>query len=425
MNRLDNMLERLPPPWRIEAGSLFWRLLQVVGNQLDAFDEDLDRVQRSHWIETAFDRVDLEQLGALFEVPALAWEPDELYRQRLLATITARLSGAVTGDALLRVVDRLLTAADEALETAPVLERGARRRRLVEFPVVRVHSRALRQRRGLLQPLDQIELTNESLTPSTLCGAIFGVAGGKTCVPTLVNLTTGEALSYLGRVPCGAMLRLGFTGAAPSWRATAELDGVDVSDRLVSGQGFAADRPLPMPAEQPARPVTLARGKNRLWFVPLGLFDRPAFDAAVFASPDPATMQGRYAGAEPQALFDRALFFQDPAVALDLWWDERRPARFDIELAAAGELRVAGERPQPELDRERLLAILRDTVGLLRAAAVDGRVRPRAIAEVGRSRDRSTVLRPDAGLETSPQEAGLAAIGALFDFTARDGARFE
>ena len=59
MNRLDNMLERLPPPWRIEAGSLLWRLLQIVGNQLDAFDEDLDRVQRSHWIETAFDRVDL------------------------------------------------------------------------------------------------------------------------------------------------------------------------------------------------------------------------------------------------------------------------------------------------------------------------------------------------------------------------------
>ena len=54
MNRLDNMLERLPPPWRIEAGSLLWRLLQIVGNQLDAFDEDLvtlgGRFRRSRWL---------------------------------------------------------------------------------------------------------------------------------------------------------------------------------------------------------------------------------------------------------------------------------------------------------------------------------------------------------------------------------------
>lgn len=425
MNRLDNMLERLPPPLRIESGSLLWQVLRIVGNQLDAFDEDLDRVQRSHWIATAYDRIDLEKLGALFEIPALAWEPDELYRQRLLATIAARLEGAVSGESLMKVVGRLQSAADEALALAPVLERGAKRRQLIEFPAMRMHSRALRDRKGLLQPLDKIELTNEGLLPARLCGAVFGVGGGKTCVPTLINLTTGEVLCYLGRVPCGSMLKLGFTGADPIWRATAELDGVDVSDRLIGGSGFTPGQTIPLAAEQPAKPLTLARGRNRLWFVPLGIFDKPGFDASVFSSPDPALTQARWAQTDPQVVFDQTLFFQDPAAALDLWWDELRPARFDIVLAAMGERREAGLRPQPDLDRERLLAILRQTVGLLRAAAVDGRVRARAIAESARSRDRLTVLRPDAGLETNPQEVELAALGALFDFTATDGARFE
>ena len=425
MNRLDNMLERLPPPWRIESGSLLGQVMQIVGNQLDAFDEDLDRVQRSHWIATAFDRGDLEKLGALFEIPALAWEPDELYRQRLLATIAARLEGALSGASLLEVVKRLQLAADEALALAPVLERGAKRRTLIEFPAMRMHSRALRERKGLIQPLEQIELRNEGLLASRLCGALFGARGGKTAVPTLINLTTGEVLCYLGRVPCGATLKLGFTGADPIFRASAELDGIDVSDRLVSGAGYVPGGQVPLAPEQPAKPLTLARGLNRIWFVPLGLFGRPGFDASVFSSPDPSLLQGRWDQAEPQVVFDHALFFQDPAAALDLWWDEQRPARFDIEVAAMGERREAGLRPQPELDRERLLTILRQTIALLRAAAVDGRVRPRAIAESGRSRDRLTILRPDVGLESSPQAAELAALSALFDFTAKEGARFE
>ncbi|MFV8754467.1 hypothetical protein ACNOYE_28295 [Nannocystaceae bacterium ST9] len=417
------MLDRLPPAWRIESGSLLWQVMRIVGNQLDAFDEDLDRVQRSHWIATAFDRVDLEKLGALFEIPALAWEPDELYRQRLLATIAARLEGAVSGESLMKVVARLQGAADEALALAPVLERGAKRRVLNEFPAQRMHSRSLRERKGMVQPLETIELVNEGLLPTRLGGALFGVRGGKTCVPTLINLTTGDALSYLGRVPCGSMLKLGFTGEDPIWRATAELDGVDVSDRLVGGSGWLPGQVVPL--EQPAKPITLARGSNRIWFVPMGLFGRPGFDASVFSNPDPELLQARWGQTEPAVVFDRALFFQEPVAALDLWWDERRPARFDIEIAAMGERREAGLRPQPELDRERLLAILRQTIGLLRAAAVDGRVRPRAIAEQGRSRDRLTLLRPDGGLETNPQDIELAALGALFDFTAKDGARFE
>lgn len=419
MNRLDNMLERLPPNWRIESGSLLWQLLRLLANHLEAFDEDLDRVQRSHWIETAFDRIDLEQLGALFEIPALDWEPDELYRERLLATIAARLEGAVSGESLLRVVDRILVASDEALAKKPVLERGAKRRALIEFPPVRVHARALRDRKGLLQPLEIVTLTNEGLLPAALGGALFGARGGRTCLPTLINLTTGQVLCYLGKLVCGATLEL----IPGETSVSARLDGVEVGDRLIGGTGYVAGQAVPLTPE-PAKPLMLARGANRIWYVPLGLFDRPGFDASTFSNPDPELLQGRYSQADAQVYFDRALFFQEPGVALDLWWHERRPARFDIEVARMGERRDAGARAQPELDRTRLLAILEQTIDLLRAAGVDGRMRARVLTDVGRSRDRVTVLRPDAGLETSPQADELAGLEALFDFTAKDGARF-
>lgn len=427
MNRLDNMLERLPPAWRVDPGSLLQRFLDVVALELDRFDEDMDRVQRSHWVDTAFDRRDLEKIGALFEIPALSWEPDELYRARLKATIAARLEGAVTPGTLDEVVGRILGAADRTLGTTPVLEPRQSRRRLVEFPSVRVFSPELRARQGLLAPLEKIELVHRGLWSSHLEGAYFGVTGRRTVLPTLVNLSTGEVLTWVGRVPAGAMLRLEVEGEGSQAQLRAELDGVDVSDRLISGRGFTpgSSAALPLEADAAPRPITLERGSNLLWFVPLGLFDAPGFDQAVFSVPDPKTKQGRFsAEAGASVNFNEALFFQEPAIALDLWWREARPARFQFELAAS-ERREAGARPLPEQDRARLLSLLRNTVDLLRAAGVDGRVLSNPLRERSPQHDRVTILRPDQGLETSEHDARLTALGALFDTTAKDGARFE
>jgi hypothetical protein len=41
MNRRDAMLERLPPIYRISAGSLFYQLLAIMANH-QAVDEDMD-----------------------------------------------------------------------------------------------------------------------------------------------------------------------------------------------------------------------------------------------------------------------------------------------------------------------------------------------------------------------------------------------
>src|SRR5262245_2053241 len=108
MNRRDAMLDRLPPIHRIEKGALLWQIVALAGNAVTAFDEDMDRVQRSHWLDTAFDREDLAKLGELFGVLIQPWEPEGLYRQRLKATVAARLQGAVTRGCIEPALTRIL-----------------------------------------------------------------------------------------------------------------------------------------------------------------------------------------------------------------------------------------------------------------------------------------------------------------------------
>src|SRR5690606_15965073 len=96
VSRLDTMLERLPAPLAIDPGSRLREVLGVVAAELAALDEDRDRIQRSHWVDHAFERDDLAGLGALFAVVPAAWEPLGLFRTRLKATVAALLRGSVT-----------------------------------------------------------------------------------------------------------------------------------------------------------------------------------------------------------------------------------------------------------------------------------------------------------------------------------------
>ena len=54
MSHLSRMLDLLPPPYTIAPDSVLASLLDRVALEMDAFQEDLDRYQRSHWIRAAF-----------------------------------------------------------------------------------------------------------------------------------------------------------------------------------------------------------------------------------------------------------------------------------------------------------------------------------------------------------------------------------
>jgi hypothetical protein len=439
MNRLDAMLGRLPPLYRDREGSLLHGLVALFGMAGAAFDEDMDRVQRAHWVDHALDRGDLAKLGELFEIAPAAWEPDDLYRARLKATIAARFAGAVTRSAMEEVLIRILDGAQKALgvrfmELAAPTAAGPSRFRtgpprragepaFVEFPTRRRRVPELAGAAARLRPLDRAVLRNRGLHPVPLACALTGVAGGRTAVPVLANLTTGQVVVFAGLVPCGRTLRL---EAEDGERLVARLGSADVSDRIYTGDGFVPGADFEPVVPHPApRPIMLERGTNELWFFPLALFDADGLDAYLHAMPDLGLVHGRFGGGEAEAgtPFDASLFEQPPSLSVDLWWDEAQPAAFRFEIPAGA---VLWRRPRTgarELDQERLLVLLRQTIAMLRAAGVDGDVLAVPLRERQGAEDRVRVWSPLVGQEEMRVEARLAAISALFDLTARDGSR--
>jgi hypothetical protein len=447
MDRTAAMLDRLPPIYRVQAGSLIDEVLRLVALQMEIFDEDLDRVQRSHWIGDAFDRDDLTKIGSLVGVAPESWEPDTLYRARLETVVAARLRGAVTPASLELVLTRLLGAAQELLGVRylAILPEGPgapdifqttqsdwqSRPTFLEFPTVRRRSDDLVAKGGLLQPHDHFTLTNRGLEATQLQLVVRGMAGGRTAVPLIVNLTNGTAIGYAGVVRCGEELHL-TVGA--DGKLDARLNDVDVRARVYTTAQFQAGVPFTpqLPDPQP-RPIQLERGDNDLWFISLALFDVPGLDAAMLAMATPDQVQGTFAAKDQSATgttFDRAVFFQPPAVVLDAFWNERVPATFRFDIPAGVVRRDADplhrrSASEHEQLRVRLFALLAETVDLLRAAAVDGQVRARSLEDQQRMSDRCTILGAQQQEQASSGVDVLAALSALFDVTATDGSRME
>jgi hypothetical protein len=441
MNRLEATLQRLPPIYNVEPGSLLYQFMALFANSMAAYDEDMNRVQRSHWVDAAFDRQDLVKLGALFDIPAAPWEPHHLYRARLKATIAARLQGAVSRDVLEFVLVQIIDGAQQALATRyfdlptiigggrSVFQTGASEDPLqpafIEFPKQRRRSPELLDNKGLFRALSKFTLTNKGLHPVALQGVIRGVTGRVTTVPVLVNLTNGQVLTYVGDLPCGAELRL---GVDPEGKITARLGDEDVRERVYTGQGFVpGEKFTPAIPDPEPLPLMLERGDNRLWYFPLALFDEKILNAGVYGMPALDLQHGRFAQRgqeESGTLFDKSLFEQPPGVSLDLWWDEDAVATFRFEIPAGVIRREAAQTGDLETDRTRLFALLQQTIDLLRAAAVDGRVVPRPLRETQPLEDRVRVLDPTHIRDEMRMESRLSGLSALFDSSAMEGSRF-
>lgn len=430
------MLDRLPPPLRADAAGLLGRVLANADAQLACIDQEMDRIQRSHALETAFDLIDLTRLGALFDLRPAPWEPAELFRVRLRATVGARLAGAVTRAAMEPVLVALLDGAQQALGIRhAALTPGARGRVFRdpaaapragapvfrEFPARRRRDPALVARGGRLRPLDRVTLTHRGLNETPLQAVLRGRVGGRTAVPLLAHLGTGRVVVFRGVVPAGVELRL----EATAERLRATLDGRDATARLITAGGFAPGARLPLPADAEPRPILLRPGANELWFLPLALFDERMLDRAALAMPGLELRHGVFGGPDvPGTNFDDSLFEQAPSVSLDLSWEEAMPAAFRFEIPAGAVRHAVAQPGDRSAQRDALLAILTETVALLRAAGVDGRVSYAALTETQRQRDRGRLVNPFLPPERQLSESRLAGVTALFDETATEGARF-
>lgn len=435
MTRLAPMLDRLPPPLRADAAGLIARLLAVVDAELSSFDEDMERVRRTHFVETALDLEDLAGLGALFGLAPEPWEPAEMFRARLRTTIAARLAGAVTRSPLDDVLAGLLDGAQTALGSryAP-LARGAGGRvfrdpaavtrtgqpRFDEFPPRRARSPTLAAHGGRMRALDRIVLENRGVHAAPLEGVVRGVIGRRAAVPLLANLTTGRVVAFRGVLSAGAELRL----VARDGRLEARLDGREASARLITAEGFRLGAALPLPAEQTPRPILLAPGSNEIFFLPLAIYGERILDRGALAMPDERVRHGVFGDSTTRGTsFDDSLFEQQPSAALDLFWTEAAPATFRF-VVPAGVVRHEPSGADRLAERAALDALMDSTVRLLRAAGVDGQVTFAPLRETQRQSDLGRAINPRLPPDTQPPaQVRLAGVTALFDETAREGGR--
>lgn len=438
MSALDRIVDLLPPPYAVADDALLTRVLNVLALELDAAQEDMDRVRTSHWIRTAWRLIDVEKLGALFRVARLAWEGRDLYRERLLALVVAGRQGAVGPGEIREFVHTYLTKAEQALDSvfvpglqtlgvAEAFEPPPGRERfvplrLVENPLVPKTSEELAARHGRVAHLFRWRDTNRGLEETWPSISIAGIGGGVTAAPVLVNLTTGDLIGYAGRLRLGQRLSISVApDDAP--RAVAVIDGVDVSSDLLSlsdfrlGQVFQRDD-----LDQPARLPRFARGPNDWAFFLLGLYDRPGLDTFGFGVPDDRIEEGAF----DQSRFDEAVYPAGTKAQVDIRWQETEPASFRVQIPRRIVSEPAGGQEGDRPAWAEVESALRDAIGGLHAAGVKAAVAFAPFAERQMQRDRGRWLGVRLDPERGPAgRADTVTLGGRFGDPVLGGTRFE
>jgi hypothetical protein len=438
MTTLASLLDLLPAPYTAAADSTLAALLETFALEFDAIAEDLDRLRRTHWINQAYRFEDAAKLGALLGIPPLDWETLDTYRARLLPLAAARIDGALApGDIRQFVLDYLRNASD-ALESVlvlglPVSVEDAfstlpdrplwRPLALVENPVRDRRSDTLLARGGLVPVLFRWSETNHGLDDTVVTIRVTGLAGRRTAVPLLVNLTTGDMILYAERVLPGAELEISpVPGASDPRHAQARLDGSDVTHLLHSLSGVALGTPF-TPQQYDTAPLLprLARGQNDWIFLSVGLYDAHGLDRVFYALADGALREVLL----DQTAFDHSLFPSGPLAQLSLAWTETEPASFEVQVPRAIVSEPAGSA-SGGTPHELAADALERAISDLHAGGVRAALRFMPFAEIQPQVVRHTL--PWLVLDSEHGSPGIEAMldfGGRFDETGLGKARFE
>ncbi len=416
MTHLKEMVNRLPNLYR--EGELVAQVLSIPGLQLEILDEDGIEVRRAHWFDTTLQLDEAAKLAALLDIPPETWQSLDEYRVWVHALRDALLQkGAVTKPALQDFVAQYAKLYQNVanITATPALEvwsktASTRDPAFIENPPIRRFQRVPNV--GGIEPLFQFSIEQKGLDPTTIDFLLTGLPSGPESVPVIVNLTTREALIFLGNIPPGQRL---WIHAQPDGSIRVHLENQDVTAQMQSvtnvTPGSAWERSQVV---QPARAITLARGKNDLWFLPVAHFDALGLDRFLLALADIAERQGRY----DQTSFDHAVFYQDPAVIFRLSWVETPPASFRLELPGGVLRNRAGRTPAALQNREELGFSLDLAVNKLRAVGVASSVALRSFSDTQAQTDYLTAVLPITIREVAPMGADrLPDAGGLFSVT--------
>ena len=415
MTTLERILGVLPPPYTVDPASTLGQLLNVLACEAEAYQEDLDVLRRTHWVDLAERLADLGKLGALVGTVPLSWETPAMFRTRLHATVDARLRGAVDPASIEDFVYSYLRGAEVGLGSAlvPGLPTGGapaeafgpraghpnyRPLGLVENPPRVRTSGALAVVAGRVPYLFRWQEENRGLADTVPSFTVTGFPDGKTAGPVLVNLTTGELIGYGGVLRVGQRLVLQPAAAAGPGALTASLDGRDVSGRVFSVSGFRMGVPFEPPEADPAPQLPrMVRGVNAWAFLSVGRFDVEGLDNVFYAIAGEALREGAF----DRTAFDESLFPRGPMAAVTMEWTETEPASFEVHVPRYIVVEAPDVAVSDATVYEELGAAIESTVQDLRAAGVRAAVRFDPFTE---TQDQRVSVRPS--WQVIPPEVG-------------------
>lgn len=421
MGRLDDMAARLPQLYRDGelirgAPAADGGVLGVPAVQLEIVEEDAREIQLAHFFDAARNLDEAAALAAVLDIAPEPWQTLPLFRAWVHALRDAMLEhGAVTVRGIQRFVDDYAAGFQSATRIRAARSGSWSKTRSNSLPALIENPRRVRWARvpgsAGTEPLTKFEVDNAGLDESVANFLLTGTSDGPEYVPVLVNVTTQQALVFLGKVPVGARLWLDVQGD----QLRARLEADDVSTQLYSVSNVVPGTAWQTSAaERPARPLRLARGTNQLWFLPLAHYDALGLDRFLSALPDLLLQQGRFDSSQ----FDRALFHQPGALTAFVGWLETQPARFDVELPAGTFVGPAARSGEALELRATLERALDDGVARLRAAGVASSVRLRDFSEAQPQRDRLRLVLPLTHRELGPSGADrLPDMGGVFEVT--------
>jgi hypothetical protein len=439
MTPRDRMLDLLPPPYTIDPASVLAGLLDVAALELEIVAEDLDRVRRTHWVDLVYQLGDLDRLAALLGIERLSWEDLPTFRARLVALARAELAGAVGPRAIRGFVFDYLSRASDALHATVVLGLNRydaesafepdpdvpayRALVLAEYPSRLRRSNVLRTRRGRVPYLFRWEERNRGLDETVTTCTLIGMPGGRTAVPIVVNLSTGDLVGWAGVVGVGQRLRVEPTGSGDQRAARATLTTLsgerDVTDRLFTLGGYRPGVPFSSGDLDPAPLLArLARGQNSFVYLSAGLYDVKGLDHVFFGIAGDDLREAVF----DQTRFDHSVFTSGTVAGLELAWTEREPASFEVRVPRRVAIAPEGAGPV----HQELAVALTSGVERLHAAGVRAQLRFEPFTETQRQADRVqlpwVVLPPETGPVGVVDDVGL---GARFGDATFATTRFE
>jgi hypothetical protein len=242
--RAEKVAARLPHfylSW--DRSSVVSNVVESVGKRMEETENDLMWIMRSHWVDTASGK-DLDMLGALFSIPR-GEERDRDYRGRLKTAIISYKGGGTVGSIKIMARIALGMPSDhpiEVRENPPVARKKTWK--------VRANGEWTVDPRSIKDSAPEITIT-------------VNTEGASIVNPTLLNVDTGEAVTYNGRLSYGDSLKLS--------NGQALLNGRDETQKLSDTKLFS------LPRRKTKWRYTESIGSN------IAVFDQAHFDKSVFA----------------------------------------------------------------------------------------------------------------------------------------------